>query len=159
MCSAVSSANPVKTLDLGRAAANAEVLLLKRMVGRQITRAVFGAVAAVFLIGALILLHVVGYVALRLYLTPLEGSAVLLAVDVVIAIICGVLAMRNSPDAIEVEAKLLRDQSLAAMKDSVKIATLVGPMGAVASRLLGRKRGAGLTLAALAATFLAGNRR
>jgi hypothetical protein len=148
----------VKTVDLGRAAANAEVLRLKRMMGRQVTRVVFGVVAVVFLIGALILLHVVGYLALRPYLTPLVASAVVLAVDLVIAIICGVLAMRNSPDAIEVEAKLLRDQSIMAMKDSLKFAALVGPVGAAATRLLGRKRGAGLTLAALVASLLAGKR-
>ena len=148
----------MKTVDLGRAAANAEVLRLKRMIGRQVTRAVLGVVAVVFLIGALILLHVVGYVALAPYLTPLEDSAVLLALDLVIAIICGVLAMRNSPDSIEVEAKLLRDQSIMAMKESLKFAALVGPVGAAATRLLGRKRGAGLTLAALVASLLAGKR-
>ena len=148
----------MKTVDLGRAAANAEVLRLKRMVGRQVMRVVFGVVAVVFLIGTLILLHVVGYLALGPYLTPLEDSAVLLGVDLLIAILCGVLAMRNSPDAIEVEAKLLRDQSVMAMKESLKFAALVGPVGAAATRLLGRKRGAGLTLAALVASLLAGKR-
>jgi hypothetical protein len=149
----------VQTLDLARASAAAEILLLKRMVRRQAMRAVFAAVAAVFLIGALILLHFVGFQALAPYLTPLEDTAVLLGVDVVIAVIFGVMAMRDSPDAIEVEAKQLRNQSLGAMKESLAIATLIGPVGKLAARMVGRKRATGLTLAALAATFLAGNRK
>jgi len=149
----------VKTVDLGRAAAAAEVLLLKRMVQRQVMRAVYGAVAAVFLIGVLVLLHIVVFYALGPYLGPLADSAVLLAIDLVIAIVCGVLAMRNTPDAVEVEAKLIRDQSLRGMKESLAVAALIGPVGSIASRMLGRKRGAGLTLAALAATFLSGKRK
>ncbi len=149
----------MKTLDLGRAAAAAEVLLLKRMLRRQVSRAVFGAVAALFLTGALILLHVVAYQAMAPYLTPLASSAVLLGVDLLIGVICGVLAMSNTPDSIEVEAKLLRDQSLMAMKDSVAITAVLGPLGSLAARMVGPKRATGLTLAALAATFLAGNRR
>jgi hypothetical protein len=149
----------VKTLDLGRAAASAELLLLKRMVRRQITRAVFGVVAAIFMTGTLILLHIVAYQALTPYLSPLASSAILLGVDLLIAVICGAMAMSNTPDNIEVEAKLLRDQSLMAMKESVAMTSLLGPMGSLAARIVGRKRATGLTLAALAATFLAGNRR
>ena len=133
--------------------------MLRRMVRRQIMRAVYGVVAAVFMIGALILVHVIGFEALAPYLTPLEDSAVLFAVDLVIAIVFGILAARGAPDAVEVEAKQLRDQSLGAMKESLAIATLIGPVGRLASRAVGRKRATGLTLAALAATFLAGNRR
>jgi hypothetical protein len=149
----------VKTFDLGRAAAAAEVLLLKRMVARQVTRAVLGAVAALFMVGVLILLHIVIYQALVPYLPPLGRSAILLGIDLLIAVVCGAMAMSNTPDAIEVEAKLLRDQSLMAMKESVAMTAVLGPMGSLAARILGRKRATGLTLAALAATFLSGNRR
>ncbi len=149
----------MKTFDLGRAAAAAEVLLLKRMVARQVTRAVLGAVAALFMVGVLILLHIVIYQALVPYLPPLGRSAILLGIDLLIAVVCGAMAMSNTPDAIEVEAKLLRDQSLMAMKESVAMTAVLGPMGSLAARILGRKRATGLTLAALAATFLSGNRR
>jgi hypothetical protein len=149
----------MQTVDLARAAASAEVLMLKQMVRRQIMRAVYGAVAVVFVIGALVLLHVVGFEALAPHLTPLEDSAVLLGVDVVVAVIFGLLASRSSPDAIEVEAKLLRDQSLRAMRQSLAVATLLSSVGRMAATVVGKKRAAGLTLAAMAATFLAGNRR
>jgi hypothetical protein len=149
----------VQTVDLARAAAAAEVLLLKRMVRRQMMRAAFGAVAAVFLLGALVLVHVILFEALTPYVTPLEDSAILFAIDAVVAVLFGVLAMRDAPDAIETEARQLRDQSLGGMRESLAIATLLGPLGKVAARAVGRKRATGLTLAALAATFLAGNRR
>ena len=68
-------------------------------------------------------------------------------------------ALRNTPDAVEAEALVLRKQSLAAMKESVAIAALIGPVGKLAARVIGRKRATGLTMAALAATFLAGKRR
>lgn len=135
------------------------MLLLKRMVQRQVMRAVYGAVAAVFLVGVLILLHIVVFYALGPYLGPLADSAVLLAVDLVIAVVFGVLAMRNTPDTIETEARVIRDQSLRGMKESLAVAALIGPVGSIATRMLGRKRGAGLTLAALAATFLSGKRK
>ncbi len=129
------------------------------MVARQVTRAVLGAVAALFMVGVLILLHIVIYQALVPYLPPLGRSAILLGIDLLIAVVCGAMAMSNTPDAIEVEAKLLRDQSLMAMKESVAMTAVLGPMGSLAARILGRKRATGLTLAALAATFLSGNRR
>ncbi len=148
----------MRTTDLARAAASAEVLRIKRLVRRQVFRAVFGVVAAVFAVGALILLHVVGYTALVPSLTPLEASLVLLAIDVVIAALFGVLAARGAPDAIELEAKLVRDQAIAEMRESVAISALVGPVGRMAGRTLGKKHMYGLTLAALTARFLTGRK-
>jgi hypothetical protein len=149
----------MKTLDLARAAAQAEGLRLRRLVRRQAMRAVFGAVCVVFLLAALVLLHAVAFTALAPYLTPLQDSAVLLGGDLVVAVIFGLLAARDTPDAVEVEAKQLRDQSLGAIRESIVFATLLGPLGRLAERALGRKRFYGLTLAALAASFLAGNRK
>lgn len=134
------------------------MLRIKRLVRRQVFRAVFGAVAAVFALGALILLHVVGYTAMVPSLTPLQASLVLLAIDVVIAAVFGILAARGAPDAVEQEAKLVRDQAIAEMRESMAVATLVGPVGRLAGRALGRKHMYGLTLAALTARFLTGRK-
>ena len=149
----------MKTLDLASAAAQAEVLRLKRLVRRQILRVVFGAVCVVFLLGALALLHVVAFIALAPHVAPLGDSAILLGFDALVAVVFGVLAARGAPDAVETEAKRLRNQSIQAMKESLAFATLLGPTGRVAERFLGKKRFYGLTLAALAATFLASNRK
>ena len=134
------------------------MLRIKRLVRRQVFRAAFGAVAAVFALGALILLHVVGYTAMVPSLTPLQASLVLLAIDVVIAAVFGILAARGAPDAVEQEAKLVRDQAIAEMRESMVVATLVGPVGRLAGRALGRKHMYGLTLAALTARFLTGRK-
>ena len=149
----------MQTVDLARAAAAAEVLRLKRIVRRQVVRAAFGVVALAFLVAVLVLLHVVAYTALCLYLPSLASSAILLILDLAVAAFCGVLALRNKPDSVEIEAKALRNQSIGAMKESLAIGTLIGPVGRIAARTLGKKNTLGLTLAALAAKLLAGNRR
>ncbi len=149
----------MKTLDLARAAAQAEGLRLRRLVRRQARRAVFGAVCVVFLLAALVLLHLVAFTALAPYLTPLEDSAALLGFDLVVALIFGLLAARDTPDAVEVEAVQLRNQTVGAIKESVAMAALLGPGARLAERVLGKKSFYGLTLAALAASFLAGNRK
>jgi len=134
------------------------VLRIKRLVRRQVFRAVFGVVAAVFALGALILLHVVAYTALVPSLTPLEASLLLLAIDVAIAAVLGILAARDTPDPVEQEAKLVRDQAIAEMKESMAVTALVGPVGRLAGRTLGKKHMYGLTLAALTARFLTGRK-
>ena len=148
----------MRTTDLARVAASAEVLRIKRLVRRQVFRAVFGAVALVFALGVLVLLHVVGYNAMVPSLTPLEASLVLLALDLAIAAGFGVLAARGGPDAVEQEAKLVRDQAIVEMRESMAVATLVGPVGRLAGRAFGKKHMYGLTLAALTARFLTGRK-
>ncbi len=149
----------MRTLDLGQAAAQAELLRLKRLARRHVIRALFGMVAALFLLGALILLHVVAYVALRPMLTPLQGSGVLLAADLVLAVIFGLLASRDTPDPIEIEAKNLREQALNEMKQSLAVVAMVGPLARMATRTFGARGLYGMTLAALTARFFSTLRR
>ena len=122
-------------------------------------RAIFGMIAMVFLLGTLILVHVVAYIALRPYLTPLLDGCALLAFDLVLTIIFGLLASRNTPDQIEIEAKLLREQALSEMKESLAIMALVGPLARIATRTLGAKGLYGMTLAALTAKFFSNTHR
>ncbi len=149
----------MRTLDLGQAAAQAELLRLKRLARRNVIRAVFGMVAAVFLLGVLIMLHVVAYIALRPVLTPLQGAGALLAADLVLAVIFGLLASRDTPDPIEIEARTLREQALTEMKESLAIVALVGPLARMATRTFGAKGLYGMTLAALTAKFFSSLRR
>ena len=148
----------MRTVDLGRTAAQAEVLRLRRVLRRQLWRAVWAAVAAVFVIAVLVMLHVVGYALLAMVLPPIWASVIVLAVDLVLAGLFGWFALRGAPDRLEVEAKMIRDQALAEMKESVAISALMSPLTRVALRRAGRKNLLGMTLAALATTFLAKNR-
>ena len=148
----------MRTVDLGRTAAQAEVLRLRRLVQRQLRRVVWAAVAAVFLIAVLIMVHVVSYTLLALWLPPIWAAVAVLAFDLVLTIIFGVFAARGVPDRLEAEAKAIRDQALAEMRESVAITALMSPLTRAAVRRAGRKNMVGMTLAALATTFLAKTR-
>lgn len=142
----------MRTVQLARLAARSEILLLRRNAGAVARRAAYGAVAAVFAIGALTLLHVLGFLALRQYahIEAVGSAAIVLGVDVVIAAIFGVLASGAVKDPIAAEARLVRDQSLEQMRESLTSAAMIRP----AARLLGRKHIYGVVLAALTARFL-----
>ena len=119
---------------------------------------VWAAVAAVFLIAVLVMIHVVGYTLLALWLPPILAAVAVLAVDLVLTIIFGVFAARGAPDALEAEAKIIRDQALSEMRESVAITALMSPLTRAVVRRAGRKNMLGMTLAALATTFMAKNR-
>ncbi len=149
----------MRTVDLGRTAAQAEVLRIKRLVRRQAMRAVWGVVAAVFLIAVLVMLHAVIFALLTTALSPLWATVVLLVIDLLIAIVFIVLAARGAPDTLEVEARNIRDQALLEMRESVAISAILSPVTRMAFRSAGRKNLWGMTLAALTARFLSSNRR
>jgi hypothetical protein len=68
--------------------------------------------------------------------------------------IFGLLASGAMKDPVAEEARLLRDQSLAQIKETLTMAAVLKPAG----RLLGRKHIYGLVLAGLTARFLGGRR-
>ena len=141
----------MRTAELAKVAANAEKLRLQALAKRQALRGAFGAVAALFGIGVLILLHVLGYQLLRGALGPIGSTLVVLAVDLVIVIVSGVMALRSTPSIVEREAYDIRVQALREMRTSLTLMGMVGP----ATRLLGGRRSTGLALGALATRLLA----
>jgi hypothetical protein len=142
----------MRSYRLARLAAEAEILLIRREIKTAIRRGAYGAVAAIFALGVLILLHVLGYMALRQYaqLSPFISAAIVLGVDAGFALIFGLLASGAMKDPVAEEARLLRDQSLAQVKDTLTMAAVLRPAG----RMLGRKHIYGLVLAGLTARFL-----
>ena len=148
----------MRTVDLGRTAAQAEVLRLRRLIRRQVGRAVWAAVALVFVIAVLVMIHVVAYMLLATVVPAVAAAAIVLGFDVVMTALFAVLALRGAPDRVETEAKVIRDQALAEMKESLAITALLSPLTRVAVRSAGRKNLVGMTLAALATTFMAKSR-
>ena len=73
----------MRSINLLRIAAEAELLRLRAMVARQGRRAAFGMAAFIFVIGVLILAEVTGWQALRLYvaLAPIAATLILLGVN------------------------------------------------------------------------------
>ena len=136
----------MRTLRLARVAAEAERLRIKRIARRLAIRAALGAVAGVFALAALAWLHVLVWFALAHSLHPVLRSVVLVAIDVAITLILGLLAMRSPPDPIGAEALEVRRQSVAQLRRSLSIAALAATM----ARAAGRNRGVGRALGELA---------
>jgi hypothetical protein len=117
-------------------------------------RVAFGAGAGVFAVAVLIVLHVVGWNALQPRLTPLQASLVVLAVDLILTLVLGFLAIRNAPDPIELEAKAIREQALLEMKQSLTVMSMAAGVAGMAmktSARAGLREGlvAGITEAAM----------
>ncbi len=142
----------MRTTQLMRIAAQAEVLLVKRQIKTTQRRVIYAAIAAVFAIAVLVCLHVGGAIALVQYakLTPFVAVMIVLGVDIVITAVFGLIAAGGGRDPVADEARYIRDHSLAQVKETMSAAAVLRPAG----RLLGRKHVYGLALAALTARYL-----
>ena len=124
----------MRSIELAKVAAAAEALRLRRIARRQALRAAFGAVAAVFAVAVLVGLHVVLWNLLVGWVTPVQASLIVVAVDVLIAAIFGFMATRDTPDTIELEAKAIRHQALVEMRQSLRFMSLVAETAGLAVR-------------------------
>ena len=149
----------MRTVDLGKTAAQAEVFRIRQLVNRQINRVIWAVVAVVFVIALLVMVHVLATMVLSFYVAPVWAVVIVLGFDLVVALIFGLIALRTAPSRLEVEARAIRDQALAEMKESVAITALMSPLTRVAVRSAGRKNLVGMMLAALTTTFLAKARK
>jgi hypothetical protein len=140
----------VRTLSLARIAAQAEGLVLRRHARRIVVQAVLGTVAVIFVVCALALAHFAGWLALVSVVAPVYAALIVLGVDIVIAAIFGLLATRSSPDRIEREAILVRDQA----KQQLAIAAATASTLAPVARLMGLRHVSGLVIGALATRYL-----
>ena len=150
----------MRTVDLGRTAAQAELVRIKRLVRRQAMRAVWGAVAVVFLVAILVMIHVVAYTALvPALLSPLLGAVAILVFDIVVAGIFGLMAKSSAPDHVEAEAKVIRDEALVGMRQSLAVSALLSPVTRLILRSRGGKSAWGMMLATLAASIMSNRRQ
>lgn len=144
----------MRSVELARAAAQAEALYLRRLAQRQAIRGAFGAAAAVFGLAILVMIHVLIYVILIGYVSPPIAAIILLALDLVLAIVFAVLARRDEPGQIEQEAKLLRDQSLVELRSSLTLMSLAASATGFVVRRRANKTVRGRVLGALASRVL-----
>jgi hypothetical protein len=126
----------MRSFDLLRVAAEAELLRLRAMLARQGRRAAFGAVAAVFLLGVLILGEIAGWQVLRLYVAPISATLILLGINLVFAAVFAGLAARSKPGHVEREALAVRRQAV----DAARRASSLTAALPVATTLLGLRR-------------------
>jgi hypothetical protein len=135
----------MRAVELGRTAAQAELLRFKRSIRRQAMRGVWGAVAAVFGIAVLVMVHVIGFMLLTMAMAPIWAALIVLAFDVVMLAIFGAIAGSSRPDRIEAEARELRDRALVEMREALAVDALLSPVGRVAVRTVGRSAMGALT--------------
>jgi hypothetical protein len=128
----------MRSANLVRIAAEAELLRIRALLTRQVRRAVLGLVAVLFLLGVLVLAEVAGWQALRLYVAPIAATLILLGVDLLIAAAFGVLALRSAPSHAEQETLRIRRQALEAAGAALSITAAV-PIAGMVLRL-GRNR-------------------
>lgn len=119
----------MRTVRLARVAAQAEILLLRRYLSAAVRHALFGVVAAVFAIAVLVLLHVLAVIFLEQVagLSPLLSVAIVLAIDLVFAVVFGLLATRRIEDPLIAEARRVRDTSLEQARQSLTLAAMLAP--------------------------------
>lgn len=118
----------MRSVNLLRIAAEAEVLRYRCMAARQGRRAAFGAIALLFVLAVLALGEVAAWLALYPRFAAIETTLILLGISLVIAIVFGLLAARSSPSRAEREALRVRQQSLDAARGALSLAALV-PVG------------------------------
>ena len=109
----------MRSINLLKIAAEAELLRLRTMMARQVRRGIFGAVAAVFGVAVLALAEVAGWQALRLKFQPIPTTLILLGINLAIAVVFGVLASHSAPSHMEQEAMEVRQRALEAARGSL----------------------------------------
>ncbi len=119
----------MRTVRLGRVALQAEILLLRRLLAIAVRHAIFGVIAGVFAIAVLVLLHVLAIEALQQWagLSPLLSTAIVFAVDLVLAGVFGFTATRRIDDPVAEEARRVRDTSLEQARQSLTLAAMIAP--------------------------------
>ena len=115
----------MRGIELLRIAAQAEMLRLRALVARQLRRAVFGAIAVIFVFAVLTLAEVAGWQVLRLYVESLSATLILLGINLVLAAVFGFLAARSSPGHTEQEALRVRRDALSAARGSLAMTAAV----------------------------------
>ena len=92
-------------------AAAAEGVRLRLALRRLLLRAILGLIAAGFALAGLALAHLAGVLALTPVLGALRAVLVVLAVDVVLAMLLLMMAARLQPGATERDAARVRDMA------------------------------------------------
>lgn len=125
----------MKIVEFGKAAADAEILLLKKKSLRVSKRILLCCIGAVFGLFILISLHAV-LAALFCWLFHfgfLGASLLVLCFDILCAVFFFYLAFKDRVSEAEIEAKVIRNHNLKQLRDSIALTTLItaltGPIG------------------------------
>jgi hypothetical protein len=115
----------MRSLELPQIAARAELFRLRAMMRRQAIRVVLGAIAGMFVLVALGGANVAGALALADYVSPIRAVLLVVAVDIVLALILLMLAARDVPGPVEREALQVRRTAVTQAIETVVFVSLV----------------------------------
>jgi hypothetical protein len=121
----------MRATNLIKIAAEAEILRIRHMLKRQGMRAAFGLAAVVFILGVLVLANIAGWQVLRLYVSAIYATSIMLGVNLLIAVILGLLAVRSSPSHTETEALAVRKRALREAQSSLALGAFLPVAGAL----------------------------
>jgi hypothetical protein len=121
----------MRATKLVKVAADAEILRLRHMLKRQGMRTAFGLAAVVFILGVLVLANIAGWQVVRLYVSTIYATLIVLGINLLIAAIFGLLAARSSPSSTEREALSVRKQALQEAQRSLALGALIPAAGAL----------------------------
>jgi phage shock protein PspC (stress-responsive transcriptional regulator) len=130
----------MRPLRLARIAAEAEGVRLRHRAQRTAVRAAFAMIALVFVAGTLVFVHLAAWFWLRQSWDRQYAALILAGADLVLALLLVLLAMRSSPDQMELEALAVRQRALEGATASIAWSTLALQVLRVASNLLSRSR-------------------
>jgi hypothetical protein len=121
----------MRATNLIRVAAEAEMLRIRHLLKRQGMRAALGLAGVVFIFGVLVFANIAGWQVLRLYVSAISATLVMLGVNLLIAAIFGLLAARSSPNRTEREALEVRRRALQEAQSSLALGALLPVVGAL----------------------------
>jgi vacuolar-type H+-ATPase subunit I/STV1 len=109
------------------------------MLKRQGMRAALGLIGVIFVFGVLVWIHAAAWQGLLMYVRAIYATLIMLGVDLVIAIILGLLAAKSSPGRTEREALEVRKRALGEARNSLALGGIIPVAGAL---LRSRRSGA-----------------
>jgi hypothetical protein len=131
----------MRPVRLVRIAADAEVLRWQGFASRTATRVVCALIALIFVVGALAIAHFMAWYALRVDagLQFYWAALILAGVDLLVAVVLLLVALRSTPSRVEREALEVRQRAIAGLSSTLSIAQMALPLLSVANAA--RRRG------------------
>lgn len=118
----------MRLLRLAQAAWQAEGLYLRRSGRGYAVQAGIGGLAAVFGVLMLLMLHVAAFAALVPSVGPVWAALILCVVDLVAAVLLGLLARNPPRDPVAEEALRLRREAVSQLTDGASRALVLAPL-------------------------------
>jgi hypothetical protein len=119
----------MRSLDLLAAAAAAERLRLRLEARRAMRRILTVAIAALFALAAIGFAHVAGWQGAEHWLGALGASLLVGGIDLAIAIVLLLIAAGSRPEPAAIEARVVRQMSLRALRETDPLVEMIQALG------------------------------